>query len=234
MFKKLICKNGKVYLCTDLDEKIETINDINKIDVAKLDNDLEVCKNERNNINDAIEALKKKKKSYSIMAIICVLTFLSNLFLEQVLFIKLFCLITNAISVYLFYFKTLPSVNFRINGLQETLDYIPKKEKQILEEKEKKLKEPKYALVREGQEFDIPYDKDIPKIFEILCTYYTNKQRIVKEFSLFETFGMGDLFIHTLLNSLNRQNKDIMSEKGIREVADEIYTNIHKTKIKTK
>jgi len=234
MFNKLTCKNGKVYLCTDLGEKLETINDINLIDIAKLDNDLEVCDTEKDNLNDAINVLKNRKKTCINISIICAILFLGNLFLEQTLIIKLFVLISNALSISISCFRTIPDCNKRINGMEQTIKYVEKKQGKINEEKEKLSKVPKYAIIREGQEFDIRFDKDIPKIFEMIYSYYINKKKIDETYEFFELCGYGEQFIRTLYSAFNRIDNRLINEKSMDEVIDEIYANMPKTKSKTK
>jgi len=80
----------------------------------------------------------------------------------------------------------------------------------------------------------IRFDKDIPKIFEMIYSYYINKKKIDETYEFFELCGYGEQFIRTLYSAFNRIDNRLINEKSMDEVIDEIYANMPKTKSKTK
>lgn len=224
MYEKIICRNGQIILLSDINEKISYINDLNLIDIANIENEIEQLGNEEKRINSEISLYKKNLFVNKLLFIFIAIIFIGNLFsliTSGVLEVSILVSIIPFSTIY-FYSKRIYK---ELNANYLTLEYLKKLNENLNTKKDNLKLNPQFAFIREGQEFELKNPKGLHNVVKVLRTYYKMNKLVHKKFSNNDLINLHDNIYNEFLPVFNECNvgyeyRDI--------VVDEIYKNIVK------
>ena len=99
MYTKIICENGKIFLCNDINEKIQTVNNINLIEIAEIDNKIELLNDE---IGETHRKIKKEKSRINVLVLDNIFLFFQCLAFTTIPILKtMFDLLINLIPIFI-------------------------------------------------------------------------------------------------------------------------------------
>lgn len=225
MYRKIICKNGKIVLVSNIEEKITEFNDHNIIEIANIDNKLEELECQKEEYLDSVKLYTKRIKKNKLLGIFA--TIISGFLSLNFLFFGL-----NILLLVVFYLSTVYLISFcnnmykkEIDSNNMVIDFIERYNTELLSEKEKLFNKPTFNLIREGQNFKLKDTVYLKNALKLLCSYYKYKTMVHRLFNnssnLYQDIQekFSNVFIEC---EVDPYNQDL--------VVNEVYNNIIKEK----
>lgn len=183
MYEKIICKNGKVILLSNLEEKISDINDLNLIDITNIENEIEQIDQEKSCYLLNLEKCQRSLNFYKTFNIIISLLLIIGL---SAIFIIKSHIILFLLSVLLFDLgcfslcKKITANELESNKL--IIDKLTNRKNLLLAKKKNFNLNPTFSSIREGQEFELKDVKSLGNALKLLKIYYTNRKLVNKSY----------------------------------------------------